>query len=58
MSGTAAEAKQLAKEIQKGLSLMGNNRKMALPTHSTVELIEELEEKVAKLVSTLDALAD
>lgn len=41
--------------IKKGLFKMGRNRVAALPAHTTWELTDEMEKRVARVISTLDA---
>ena len=49
------ELKTNALEIQQGLKKLGANRVVALSVHKSKELIAELEEKAAKLVSLIEA---
>lgn len=48
------EAKQAAQAIAQGLKQLGPERKVALSTHKTKELIVALEKKAAQLVAALE----
>jgi len=49
------EAKEAAQAIAQGLKKMGPERKVALSTHTTKELIAALEKKAAQLVAALES---
>jgi len=49
------EAKEAAQAIAQGLKKMGPERKVALSTHKTKELIAALEKKAAQLVAALES---
>lgn len=49
------DAKATALEIQNGLARLGENRTVALSVHKAKELVAEMEEKVAKLVTQLES---
>lgn len=41
--------------IQKGLFKMGRNRVAALPAHTTWELTDEMEKRIANVIAQLDS---
>ena len=41
--------------IKKGLFKIGRNRIAALPVHSTLELTDEMEKRIAKVIAQLDS---
>ena len=45
-----------AKAIQKGLFSIGRNRVAALPAHTTWELTDDLEKRIANIVKELETL--
>lgn len=49
------EAKATAEEIKNGLARLGEGRTVALSVHKSKELIAQLEEKTAKLISQLES---
>ena len=46
----------IAEEIQNGLKKLGDRRVVALSVHKAKELVAELEEKAAKLISQISSL--
>ena len=50
------EIKQTAQEISDGLRRLGPDRVVALSVHKTKELIQELEDKAAKLNQLLESV--
>ncbi len=42
--------------IQKGLFKMGRNRIAALPVHTTWEMIDEMEKRIADVIAQLDSV--
>ena len=50
------DIKEEAKAIQAGLKRLGANRVVALSVHVQKEVVAELEERAAKLVTALDAM--
>lgn len=53
---TIKPLKEQVREIQKGLAQMSRHRIMALPSHTTWELIDDLEERARLLMRQLDEL--
>jgi len=56
MSSNIEQLKQDAKKIEKGLFQLGRRRIAALPVHSTLDLIDDLEMTVHKMLRELDKL--
>lgn len=50
------DIKAEAQAIQAGLKRMGKNRVVALSVHVHKEVVDELEERVARLLALLDAM--
>ena len=50
------DIKAEARAIQEGLKRMGANRVVALSVHVHKEVVADLEERVAKLVTALDSM--
>jgi hypothetical protein len=48
------DAKATAAQIQNGLARLGDNRTVALSVHKSKELIKDLEDQIAKLITQLD----
>jgi len=49
------EAKATAKQLQNGLARLGEGRTVALSVHKTKELIAELEDQIALIITQLDS---
>ena len=43
-----------AKQVQKGLFLLGRNRMAALPAHSQWDLTDDLEWRIKRIISALE----
>jgi len=50
------DIKTNAEEIHRGLTRLAPDREVALPVHTTRELLAELEAKAGRLVEQLEAL--
>ena len=50
------DIKEEARAIQEGLKRLGANRVVALSVHVQKEVVADLEERAAKLVSALDSM--
>ena len=50
------DIKEEARAIQDGLKRLGANRVVALSVHVQKEVVADLEERTAKLVSALDSM--
>ena len=42
--------------IQKSLFKIGRNRVAALPVHTTLEMVDEMEKRIADVISQLDSV--
>lgn len=56
MSADVKKMKENALAIQKGLFKMGRNRVVAMPVHTTFEMLDDLEVKAAELVKAIENL--
>ena len=49
------EAKATAKQLQNGLARLGEGRTVALSVHKTKELVAQMEEQIAQIITHLDS---
>ena len=53
MSQQGKTAKEKAQALEKGIRRLGRNRVVAMPVHTTLDLIDELEALAAELAKQL-----
>lgn len=49
------DTKATAKKLQNGLARMGEGRTVALSVHKTKELVAEMEDQIAQIISHLES---